>query len=148
MNGISLAPWDPALKRLHTRPITQQKSFSRFSSSMSSFRYALRIPQRLQVKRCACGESLLETPKLYVLNRKFALVNRSERSARTLACRVETRLDTFSSVMKFKNKRRESLDAARTSACATSALEWLVRNFAYRKFSTSIMSLPLPSTCV
>src|SRR5437588_6432817 len=37
----------------------------------------------------------LETPKLNVLNGKFALVNRSERSARTLACRVETRLDTF-----------------------------------------------------
>src|SRR5260370_12499248 len=37
----------------------------------------------------------------------------------TRACRVETRLDTFKFRNILKDKRRESLDAARTSACAT-----------------------------
>src|SRR5205807_9748274 len=37
----------------------------------------------------------------------------------TLACRIETRLDAWLRIFITTNKRRESLDAARTSARAT-----------------------------
>src|SRR5258708_7820692 len=61
---------------------------------------------------------------------RFLLLHRSWRTHECVPCRDLSR--HLLCVENFRSKRRESLDAARTSACGTLAFEWVVRNVGLR----------------
>src|SRR5258708_7432827 len=120
MNGISQAPSDLALKRLHRSPKAQHRLFPRFSFSISPFLLCTTYPAVLTSRTLRMG-SIVTCRRRSLTSLTESLHWLIEANVAHALLRAVSRLVStlLSSVMKFKNKRRESLDAARTSACAT-----------------------------
>src|SRR5713101_2003754 len=69
------------------------------------------------------------------------------RTARTRACRVETRLDTFNFRNIFDPSVENSLDAARMSACATSTVEIFVPRMPLENLQSRFVQSSLVPGC-